>query len=89
MFGVQGGEESKSSLICLAFKEEKSQRAATGYFSYVWRRRPRKRRVKEQRLDISHMFGVQGSECIYYKTRHMHFAFTHTTEQRKWIQRHK
>ena len=41
MFGVQGREESKSSLICLVIKEEKSQRAAARYFSYVWR--PRKR----------------------------------------------
>ena len=58
MFGIQGREESKSNLICLAFKEEKSQRAV----SYVWH--SRKRRVKEQQLDISHMFGVgvQGRE---------------------------
>ena len=46
--------------------------------SYVWR--SRKGRVKEQQLDISHMFGVQGRECIYYKTRHMHFVLTHTLQ---------
>ena len=46
-------------------------------------------RVKEQPYVISNMFGVQGRECIYYKTRNMHFVLTHTTEQRKWIQRHK
>ena len=33
-------KESKEQSHVFAFKEEKSQRAAAGYFSYVWR--PRK-----------------------------------------------